>query len=214
MRIPSLVLSLGSLALGSALGAAIVVASATSFAMFAPKPPVIPKNPVVPTMPLPKPAATTFLSNQTVAELAKVPVAKLLPGTVLSADTTIVGDMSIAFHCASWVQPRFDGAAANVLFHASNQCGGYGTYAVVWIKAQTDKKYMVECAGSSQKWQLVEDAPGGVGQETTFNTATTRPYMEIRPMTAGWHGVRISVPSIPANDSYTLTKCRVTPVAK
>lgn len=160
--------------------------------------------------------ATTLMSNATIAQLANVPEAKLRPGIVLGPDTPIATDASIIFHCATWVQPRFEGTAGHALFRGGNQCGGgYGIVgALVWFKAQTDKDYMVECVGSVQKWNVIENTPSGVGQDTTFPGGTARPVMHIRPKVAGWHGVQISVPSIGANESFTLSKCRITPVAK
>jgi hypothetical protein len=209
MRSPSFLLTLGSVCLGAVLGIAMT-SSAIAGPQLPSTTPKIDPSTITPT----KPIATTFMSKLSLAQLAKVPEAKLLPGIVLGPDTPIAENASIAFHCASWVQPSLEGQAANALFHAKNSCGGYGTFTMVWFKAQTDKEYMVECAGTSQKWRLIENMPGGVGQDTTFSTATTRPWMRIRPGTAGWHGVQISAASLAVNDSYSLTKCRVTPVAK
>lgn len=161
-----------------------------------------------------KPAAgvTTLMSSPTIAQLAKVPEAKLAPGTVLGPDTPLATDASIIFNCASLVQPRFEAILGHVVFHGANSCGGYETGALLWFKAQADKDYMIECAGTQQRWRLLEQNPNGSAQDTTFATATSRPWMHIRPTMAGWHGVQISVPSIATTDSYTLTKCRVTPI--
>lgn len=176
-----------------------------------PKANLNPKTAKKPQIDAPK-SLIPLLSRTKIARIAKVKPSALQQPVELSPSEPVAGGASLRLHCPTYVDPS--GARASAAF-SKNTCqfsGGTPPGVMIEFNAEADKRYVVECTTSNQRYDLrAYEGTKKTDQARTGNTE--HPAIVVRANQSGPHSVMLYKSDVGIDLLWSIQRCRITPVA-